>query len=574
MMVQELRRRIQIAKKELPADIVLKGGRLLNLFTRTQEEVEVAVAGDSIAAIGKGYAGEKEIDLKGGLILPGFIDAHIHIESSMLHPMSLAHALLPHGTTSIVCDPHEIANVLGIEGILFLIKESERLPFDIYFMAPSCVPATGLETAGSQVGPVELSLLKKHRRVIGLAEMMNFPGLIGADDSVLEKAALYQDKVLDGHCPGLSGESLQAYLCAGISSDHESITRQEAREKLGCGMVVMIREGSTAKNMEELLPLVDSFNVDRFCLVSDDLSPLDIAERGHIDFLLKRAVGLGLDPALAVRMVTRSPSAYFGFRKLGALAPSYRADLVVVEDLTNFRVRHVFKSGTHVVSEGELARGAFGEAGLQEARNSVHIGPLSPASFSIPFEGGRARIIGLVEGQLYTKEIIDEVKAVDGKVVAWPERDILKLAVIERHTASGRIGLGLLKGLGLKEGAVASSIAHDSHNLIVAGVDDQDMYSAATAVRDMGGGIAVVKNERLLSSLRLEIGGLMTWESAEAVANRLKQIKEALKNLGSNPPDPLMAISFLALPVIPELKLTDRGLVDVRKFSFVPLFAK
>lgn len=574
MTPHELRGRIQVAKKERPADLVLKGGRLLNLYTAKLEPVEVAVAGGFIAALGEGYSGQKDIHLRGEVILPGFIDAHIHIESSMLHPLSLACSLLPHGTTSIVCDPHEIANVMGIEGILFLIKQSEDLPFDIYFMAPSCVPATELETAGAHLGKAELTLIKAHPRVLGLAEVMNFPGLVEGNTSVVEKVALFQDKVLDGHCPGLTGELLQAYLCTGIGSDHETITKEEAAEKVASGMVVMIREGSTAKNMEVLLPLVNAFNVDRFCLVSDDLSALDIIEKGHLDFLLKKAVGLGLDPALAIRMVTRNPSAYFGLRHLGAVAPGYKADLVVVDDLSSFRVRHVFKSGRHVVSEGELVEGGLEPVEPQEARNSVHIGPLSPASFSIPFEGGKARIIGLLDGQIYTKEIIEEVKVIDGKVVAWPERDILKLAVVERHTASGRIGLGLLKGLGLKRGAVASSIAHDSHNLIVVGVEERDMFKAAAGVREMGGGIVVVKDGAILSSIRLEIGGLMTFKSAETVARQLRQTKDAIRALGSNLPDPVMAISFLALPVIPELKLTDRGLVDVDKHSFVPLFVK
>ncbi len=573
MKPQQLCGLIRVAKGDEPADMVLKGCRILNLFTNSERRLDVAISGGFIAGLGEDYSGRKEISMQGAWVLPGFMDAHIHLESSMLHPARLAQALLPRGTTTMVCDPHEIANVLGIEGVRFLLEQSSRLPFDIYFMAPSCVPATGLETSGATLGPEELSVLRQDPRVLGLAEVMNFPGVLACQEDILEKVAMFQDRVIDGHCPGLSGYPLQAYISTGIASDHETVSRDEALEKLESGMTIMIREGSTARNLDELISLVNGFNVDRFCLVSDDLNPSDILERGHLDFLVRKAVDSGLEPGLALRLVTRNPASYYGLKRKGAVAPGYMADIVVVDDIGSLGIIHVFKSGVQVVREGELNEELFQDVRPPEFPNSMKIAPISPASFVIPYRGGKARVIGIVEGQIYTESLLEEVKVEEGRVVAWPERDIVKLAVIERHTCSGRIGLGLVKGLGLRRGALASSIAHDSHNLLVAGVDDRDMFVAAMAVKDMGGGIAVARDGAVVASLALEIGGLITWSRIEDVVSKLNHIRYALRELGSRLQDPVMALSFLALPVIPELKLTDRGLVDTRAMAHVSLFA-
>lgn len=583
--VSALRELIMAARGKIPADLVLKKGRVVNVFSGRIHENDVAIHQDRIAGLGPQYRGKKEVDIHGKWVVPGLVDSHIHIESSMLIPSRLAEALLPFGTTTIVADPHEIANVLGAEGIAFMMEESRGIPFDIFFMAPPCVPATHMETAGGEMDASALSLLRNEERILGLAEMMNYEGVLAGDPDVLEKLLLYQGMVVDGHAPSLGGYDLQAYVASGIGSDHESARKDEGREKLDTGMMLMIREGTSAKNLEALLPLALEAGGRRCCFVSDDLHPRDIQHQGHLNYPLQKAIALGMDPVTAVQMASLNPAAYMGLRDRGAVAPGYRADLAVLNDLEAFSVHQVYKDGQLVVQEG---RGVpFQRKGrlpipptlLNRGRNrgpdgGLNMGPLGPDSFRMGHEKGKARIIELVSGQILTREGHEEVPGKDGAVVPDIERDILKLAVIERHKGTGNIGLGLVRGFGLKRGAIASSVAHDSHNLIVLGTNDRDMYHAAQALRDSGGGLVAIESEKVLAAVPLPVAGLMSLDPLEALVTRLDALDKVVALLGCSCLEPFMSLSFLALPVIPEIRLTDRGLVDVRTFAAVSLFTR
>jgi adenine deaminase len=572
--VEGLKKRISVAKSESPADLVLKKGRVVNVFTGDMQERDVAISDGVIAGLGPDYHGREEIDAEGKWIVPGLIDGHLHIESSMLVPSRLAAALMVNGTTAIVSDPHEIANVLGIEGICFMLEDSRSIPFDIFFMAPSCVPATCLETAGANLSASDLLELKNEPLILGLAEMMNFPGVLMGDEQVLEKIASFKDRTVDGHCPSLSGRNLQAYITAGIRSDHETTVISEGLEKVENGMMLMVREGTSARNLEELLPLVNNNNSRRFCFVSDDLHAEDIRQRGHLNFVLKKAVNLGLDPVTAIQMVTLNPAEYFGLKDRGAIAPGYRADLAVFKDLKDFEIFSVYKDGRMVVDKGELIGFPLNKTAIPPGQpKPLNIGPMTQDSFRIPHADGKARVIELIPGQIKTRMSYEKVKSEDGWVVPDIKSDILKLCVVERHMASGNIGLGLVRGFGLKHGAIASSVAHDSHNLIVVGVSDRAIFTAVEIVRDMGGGLAAVQDDgKVIAQVPLGIAGLMSWQPLNTLVKQLKTIKNAASDLGCTLEEPFMALSFLALPVIPELKLTDMGLVDVNRFEIVPLF--
>ena len=574
MTAEALKKRILSARKQIPGDFVLKEGKVVNVFTGEIREKDVAIYDGVIVGVGSGYHGKEEVDLRGKWIVPGLIDGHFHIESSMLSPRELASALLVHGTTTLVVDPHEIANVMGLPGIRLMLKESCQIPFDIFFMAPSCVPATNLETSGAILTASDLSVLKDEPRILGLAEMMNFPGVLMGDEEVLNKIVLFKDQVVDGHCPSLGGPDLQAYLTAGIRSDHEATNRIEGLEKLENGMMLMIREGTFAKDLEELLPLVDHRNARRVCFVSDDLHAVDIQQRGHVDFIIKKAIHLGMDPVTAVQLVTLNPAEYFGLKDRGAVAPGYRADLVVLDDLKGFDVISVYKNGKRVVAHGKTVRFHANQQSIIPVEpKALNIAPISPESFRIPCSGTKARVIELVPGQLITRKRFEYVKSKDGFVRTDIESDILKLCVVERHHASGNIGLGLVKGFGLNRGAMASSVAHDSHNVIAVGVSDKEIFEAVEKVRLMGGGLAVVCGNETLAKTPLEIAGLMSPEPLETLVRQLQEVNVAASSLGCVLEEPFMALSFLALPVIPELKLTDRGLVDVNEFHIVPVFS-
>ncbi|MBI4529449.1 MAG: adenine deaminase [Deltaproteobacteria bacterium] len=565
----ELERTIAVACGEEPADLIIRNGQVVNVFSGDIHRADVAIAGGRVVGFGS-YEGREEFDATGLYIAPGFIDAHIHLESTMLTPREFARAVVPNGTTTVVADPHEIANVLGLEGINYMLASSRDLPLTIFFMLPSCVPTTDLETAGASLGACELAMLLPHPQVLGLAEMMNFPGVLARDREVLAKLQVGRAKRIDGHAPGLAGKHLNAYVGAGIKSDHECTTAAEALEKLRAGMHVFIREGSIAKNMEALVPVVTPSNYVRCGLVSDDRHPTDLLAEGHVNWLLKKAVALGLPPVTAIQMVTINPAKYFFTSDFGAVAPSYRADLVLLETLTDFRPRAVFKDGHEVARDGRLLEALPPPVPI--SRSTINIGWPRVASLEIQVRGQIVKVIEVVPDQLITNTALLSPTVRDGLAIADPAQDISKLAVVERHRATGNVGVGFVRGLGLRSGAIASSVAHDSHNIVVAGTSDLDMLAAVKAVEHMQGGLVAVRDASVLAAVRLPIAGLMSDQALETVAAEMHELLEAARAIGSPLRNPFMVLSFLALPVIPSLRLTDHGLVDVARFRLVPLF--
>ncbi|MCS6861800.1 MAG: adenine deaminase [Abditibacteriales bacterium] len=557
-------------------DYLIRDARLVHVLTGRIERGDVLIRDGVIQHVGSigVAAGAVEIDAQGRYLLPGLMDGHVHIESAMLHPAEFTQAAAQHGTTAVFADPHEIANVLGVEGIAFMLKATEDLPLDFYFTASSCVPATDMETSGAEVTAEDIAQLLKHPRVVGLAEVMNFPGVIAGDPQLLRKieVAKQAGKVVDGHAPGLRGAGLRQYVAAGVDSDHETTQLDEALEKLSLGMWLMIREGSAAKNLDALLPAVNEETYQKCLFVSDDQTPADLTNVGHIDHILRRAVAQGLDPAWAVRMATFNTAQRFRVPRVGVVAEGYRANLVLVEDVQSFAVHTVFHDGTPIVRDGRFVADAPMYQDPQVLR-TVKLPPLDVSAFHLPAVSGRARVIGLTRQQLLTTCLEMEVKLQNGKVVADTERDVLKLAVIERHGKNGNIGLGLAHGFGLKSGALAQSVAHDNHNVIVVGANDADMLAAARAIEAMQGGCVVVAQQKVVARLPLRIAGLMSTEATESVVKDFHALHAAARQLGATPEHPFAALSFLALPVIPELKLTDRGLVqydaEEQRFKFV-----
>lgn len=557
---------LAVARGEKKADLVLRNAKVVNVFSGEIAPGDVAIYDGFIAGLGS-YSGETEIDIGGRYLTPGFIDGHIHIESSMLLPHNFGRTVLRWGTTTVVSDPHEIANVLGMDGITLMKASAALTPLDILFMAPSCVPATGMETAGASLGPADVRKMLEQEGLAGLAEVMNFPGVVGGSPEVLEKILAARGRPVDGHAPGLSGMALNAYVAAGVQSDHECTTADEALEKLAAGMHIMIREGSTAKNLEALLPAVNPVNWPGFMLVTDDAHPDELLS-GHLNSTLRKAVQLGMDPVTAVRLVTINPARYFNLRGLGAVAPGYQADLVAVDDLRRFNPYLVLKKGIIKVKAGLPVEEPLAEN--FPVMTSMNVS-LSPKPFQIKAAAQRVKCIGLVPGQIVTGKLSASPKIINGFAEPDIERDILKIAVVERHRGSGNIGLGFVHGFGLTGGALASSVAHDSHNIIVVGTNDTDMERALQEIINMGGGLAVVAGEQV-SGISLPVAGLMSDGSAAEVAAALQGLKTATAKLGCPLADPFMAMSFMSLPVIPELKITDQGLVDVNAFQFTPLF--
>ena len=562
---------VAAARGDIPCDLVIKNAQIVNVFSGEIHGGDVAVHAGKVAALGLREA-EETIDLEGRFLTPGLIDAHVHIESSMVSPYQYARTVIMHGTTAVIADPHEIANVMGVDGVAYMIQASEGLPVGIFYAVPSCVPATHLETSGASLETKDILPFLEHPRVVGLAEMMNFPGVIHRDPEVLGKmnAAKSHRKTVDGHAPGLSGADLQAYLAAGAGSDHECTRPEEALEKLASGMRIMIRQGTGAKNLNDLLPIVTEKNSRRIMLCSDDRHPHDLLDKGHINIMVARCIQQGVDPVTAVRMASLNTAEYFRLRDRGGIAPGMRADLLVVPDLVDFHVQDVYSGGVKVVENG-CALPLPMDPPSRPQTNSVNVNA-DNLDFTIKAGSGKARIIQLVPGQVVTAAMTGEVLQKNGEALSDPNADILKIAVVERHQGTGNIGLGFVHGFGLQKGALASSVAHDSHNIIVTGVDDADMKAAVKAVADMGGGLAAVADGKVLSACPLPIAGLMSDQPMEQVRRTLDALMQTARELGSNAEDPFMSLSFLALPVIPELKITDKGLVDVNLFNFVSLF--
>jgi adenine deaminase len=512
-------------------------------------------------------------DLDGAIVLPGLIDGHVHLESSFLTPARFAEAVVPHGTTTVVADPHEIANVLGVEGIRWMRHACAGLPLEVLLMAPSCVPASSLETPGARLDATSIAEILRWEGVVGLAEMMDVAGVLAENADVMRKleAARRLGRPVDGHAPGLTGRALNAYLAAGVESDHECVTLAEAREKLALGMRIMIREGSQARNLRDLLPAVDATSVRRCLLVSDDRNVVDLLADGHVDHLLRRAVALGVPPLWAVQMVTLNAAEHVGLRRLGAVAPGRQADLVVVEDLAGFRCSLVFKAGRLVAEGGALVAAVPPTPSL---RSTMNVAPLTLEMLRIPDGRGHVRVVELVPGQIGTREILAAPRRGAGTVVADPERDLAKLVVVERHRRTGRVGRGLVRGFHLERGALAASVAHDSHHLIGVGVDDGDLLLALSEVAARAGGLAVAAGGEVRASLPLPVAGLMSDAPLGETARGLAKVEAEARALGVAVEHPFGALSFLALPVVPALRVTDLGLVDATRHCLVPLFVE
>ena len=549
-----LARLISVAKGELPADLLLANAKIINVFTGEIEDGNIAICGDRIAGVGD-YQAKEVVDVGGRYIAPGLINGHIHPESSMLDIGQYARAVVPHGTTSLVTDLHEIANVCGVEGIKYVLERARRLPFNLFLMAPSCVPATNLESSGATLGPEEIRRILKWKPCLGLGEVMNFPGVIGGDEAVLKKIEFARGKIIDGHAPGLGGKDLSAYIAAGIYSDHECVALDEAKEKLRQGMFIMLREGSSEKNLEALLPLVTDKSWPRCMFVVDDRTGADLLRDGDIDAVVRKAIRLGLEPVRAIQLATINTAGYFRREGLGGIAPGYFADLIVLGDLPKLRIDMVFYKGKLVAEEGKpLFSPPATDQGLTD---SVNIKPFNIDRLK-PTSGGTEPVIEVVPGQIITRKRMEKIKTI-------PDigRDILKLVVVERHRATGNIGVGLVSGFGLKRGALASSIAHDSHNIIAVGTNDEDIFAAVKEIERLRGGLVAAGGGKVLASLALPVAGLLSDEPLETVVNKLEGLEKVAVELGAKLPSPFATLSFLALPVIPAIRLTDRGVVEL-----------
>jgi adenine deaminase len=551
-----------VARGDEPADVVVTGGKVLSVFTKEWLEVDVAIADGHVVGLGR-YAGGERMDVAGAYLVPGFIDAHMHIESSKLTLDEFARAVLAHGTTAVVADPHEIANVLGTDGIHWLLDSCADLPLDVFVMASSCVPASHFESPHRPFTTGDIESMLRRRRTIGIAEMMNFPGVIAGIESEVAKLQTGLTDHVDGHAPGVRGPALNAYIAAGIRSDHEATTYDEALEKRRLGMWVMLREASIARNLRDLLPLVKQYGPERCMFCTDDREPGFIVEEGHIDQMVRVAVEDGISPEDAVVMATLNPATYHRLRNLGAIAPGYQADILVLDDLLSFKPRLVLKRG---------AAPRFVKLEVPEwVRQTVHLAEVSPSSFNVAAGPKRIRVIRVIPSQILTGAELVEPTQRDGSIVADPSRDLVKIAVLERHHASGRVGLGFATNVGLQRGAFASTVAHDAHNVVVMGVDDADMAACALRMPEIGGGIVIADGGRVVEELPLPVAGLMSDQPLAAVHSRMQSMEKRLAGMGVTMTAPFMTLSFLALSVIPELKITDRGLVDVARFELVPL---
>jgi adenine deaminase len=563
---------IEVALGEKKADLVLKNAKIVNVLTEEIYESDVAIVKGRIAGVEREYHGEKEIDLKGAYLTPGFIDGHVHIESSMMLPHRFAQAVVPAGTTTVIIDPHEIANVLGLHGITFMHEATRDLPLRVYTMLPSCVPATPFETSGFELNSYDLSVLIDRDWVLGLAEMMNFPGVIHRDKNVMAKIdlALKNKKRVDGHAPKVSGKDLCAYIASGITSDHECTDPQQAIEKLRQGMYIMVREGTAAKDLDALMPILLHDNNRKIIFVTDDRHPEDL--KIHINGMVQRAVDNRVNPIKAIQMASLNTAEYFKIQDLGAIAPGYRADFNVFENLQEFtKPKMVFKGGEVVAENGELTN-SLENMEIPATRGSVNVGWLEDNCFQIQAKGDKVKAIEIIPHQLITKETVAKVNVENGLAESNVEDDVLKICVVERHRASGNVGKGFIKGFGIKQGAIASTVAHDSHNMIIIGTNDKDMYLAQKELVKSQGGRIVIKDGEVLAKLPLPIAGLMSDKDYEYVTSQSEALNVAAKEIGCKVDDPFMTMGFVSLPVIPELKITDKGVFSTKTFDFIDIF--
>ena len=557
-----------MAKGEIPADLVLANAKVVNVFIGEVEPGDVAIYRSRIAGVGQYSQAKQVLDLKGKYLAPGLINGHTHIESSMLDIGQYARAVVPRGTSAVVTDLHEITNVCGLDGIRYILNNARRLPLELFLMAPSCVPATHLETSGASISPQDIRQILRWRGVIGLGEVMNFPGVIAGDENVLSKINFARGKVVDGHAPRVTGKDLSAYIAAGIYSDHESVSVDEAREKLRQGMWVMIREGSSEKNLDALLPLVTDKTYKRCMFVVDDRSCVDLLKDGDIDAVVRKAIKRGLDPVRAIQLATINTAEYFRLARLGAVAPGYVANLIVLNDLSELQVAMVFYHG-RLVARDSKSLFALHNTANKKLTNTVNIKPFTVEALRLRALGETKPVIEIVPSQIITRKRVERVKVSDGVIMPDIGRDILKLVVVERHKATGNMGLGLVMGFGLNRGALASSIAHDSHNIVAVGTSDEDIFAAVKEIERLQGGLVVAAGGKVLASLALPVAGLLSDEPLEVVVSKLEELEQLARDLGTRLPSPFATLSFLALPVIPELRLTDLGLVDVNEFKLV-----
>ena len=565
MQQEDLKRAIRQGKGEEPADLVLKGGRFFDLVSGALVESDIAITGDRITGTFGSYSGKREIDITGKTVVPGFIDTHLHVESSLVTPLEFDRCVLRHGVTTAICDPHEIANVLGAEGIRYFLDSALATVMDLRVQLSSCVPATHLETSGAALSAADLKPFMDHPKVIGLAEFMNFPGVLFLDPACLDKLALFAGRHIDGHAPLLRGQGLNGYLAAGIRTDHETTTAEEALEKLSKGMHILIREGSVSKDLHALIPLITERNSPFIALCTDDRNPLDIAEEGHLDFMIRTAIAHGADTLAAYRAASISAARAFRLHDRGLVAPGWRADLAILDDLATCRVSQVLAAG-RVVDDALFAqRPAVPTVG----HGSVKARPVTAAQFAVKGDGRATPVIGVTPGKIITGHLTMDLASKDGLVQSDAAQDAIKVAVVERHGVNGNIGLGFVNGFGLKHGAIGSTVGHDSHNITVVGVDDADMALAVNHLREIGGGFVVVRDGKVLAELALPIAGLMSDQSFETVRDTLMPLRAAAKSLGTILPEPFLQVAFLPLPVIPHLKISDKGLVDVDRFCLI-----
>ena len=574
--MRDIQHKLSVARGETPAELLFKNAQLVNVFSGEIHDANVAVDDGRVIGFGD-YDAKEIIDLDGAYLAPSLIDGHFHVESTMVTIPEFARAVVPHGTGAMVIDPHEYANVLGMDGIRYVLESSKNLPIDFFIMLPSCVPATHLETAGARFTADDLRLMIADDRIAGIAELMNYPGVFLGHESELAKIEAGRGKVIDGHAPGLRGKNLNAYALAGVRSDHESTELEEAREKLRLGLHLLVREGSTERNLEDIIALVTPENSANCSFATDDKLPGDLVDEGHIDHSIRKAIALGVAPVTAIQMGTINTARYYRLKNHGAIAPRYWADFIVFDDLTKFQIKRVYKKGALVAENGKYLREK--SPVTEQPRSTMNLSYRAPADFEVRVPAGasasakKIRVIEIVPHQIVTKEVLETPRIFDGQIVSDIERDILKLVVVERHRATGNVGVGFVRGFGLKRGALGSTVAHDAHNVVVVGVSDADIVAAIQALEAMRGGQVAIADGKIEAALPLPIAGLVSDQPLESVIAKMVELKAAAARLGCALDAPFMSLSFLSLSPIPALKLTDQGLVDAVNLKLTTLIA-